>query len=119
MDNVAEGFGRGSRAEFILFLGYSLGSNDEVKSQLYRAFDRTHVDQQQFDELYTVADRITKMLVSLMNYLKKTPYKGFKYNTSVVEEPLAELLQITNFGREPQELRTTNYELQTFNQDDI
>lgn len=119
MDNIAEGFGRGSRAEFILFLGYSLGSNDEVKSQLHRAFDRTHINQQQFDELYAVADRITKMLVSLMNYLKKTSHKGFKYNTSKVEEPYNELLQTGDSGREPQKLQTTNDELQTFNQEDI
>lgn len=60
MDNIAEGFGRGSRGEFIQFLGYSLGSNDEVKSQLYRALDRMHIDQPQFDDLYLKADRVTK-----------------------------------------------------------
>ncbi|GAB3246065.1 four helix bundle protein [Larkinella harenae] len=39
MDTIAEGFGRGSRAEFKQFLGFSLGSISEVKSQLYRAAD--------------------------------------------------------------------------------
>lgn len=36
MDNIAEGFERGTRAEFIQFLGYSKGSCVEFRSQLYR-----------------------------------------------------------------------------------
>ena len=31
MDNIAEGFGRANRAEFIVFLGYSLGSGTRSK----------------------------------------------------------------------------------------
>ena len=103
MDNVAEGFGRGSRTEFIQFLGYSSGSNDEVKSQLYRALDRQHISQEQFTELYAQADWIARMLTSFMNYLKKSSYKGLKYNTAVVEEPF------------DYELQTSNYQHQTSN----
>lgn len=44
MDNIAEEFGRGSRAEFKQFLGFSLSSVSEVKSQLYRAYDRKHIN---------------------------------------------------------------------------
>jgi len=40
MDNIAEGFDRGSRNEFVNFLSFSKGSIGEVKSQIYRAFDR-------------------------------------------------------------------------------
>jgi four helix bundle protein len=39
MDNIAEGFGRAGKIEFIQFLGFSNGSACEVKSQLYRALD--------------------------------------------------------------------------------
>lgn len=40
MANIAEGFGRGTQGEFILFLGYSLGSLDETRSHLVAAYDR-------------------------------------------------------------------------------
>src|SRR5258707_1713404 len=52
MDNIAEGFERGGRNEFINFLTYSKGSAGEVKSQLYRAMDRKYITKEQFDHLY-------------------------------------------------------------------
>lgn len=45
MDNIAEGIERASREAFILFLGYAKGSAGEVRSQLYRAFDRKNTIQ--------------------------------------------------------------------------
>jgi four helix bundle protein len=39
MDNIAEGFERSSRLEFINSLTISKGEIGELKSQLYRAFD--------------------------------------------------------------------------------
>ena len=39
MDNIAEGFERGSKLEFINSLSYSKGEAGELKSQLYRALD--------------------------------------------------------------------------------
>jgi four helix bundle protein len=45
MDNIAEGFERSSRLEFVNFLSFSKGSCGEVRSQIYRA-----IDQQYFTE---------------------------------------------------------------------
>ena len=78
MDNIAEGFERGTRAEFIQFLGYSKGSCGEFRSQLYRASDRKYLTQEQFDELYSLAVRISAMLQKLIEYLQKTEVKGVR-----------------------------------------
>ena len=78
MDNIAEGFERGTRAEFIQFLGYSKGSCGEFRSQLYRASDRKYLTQEQFDELYSLAVRTSAMLQKLIEYLQKTEVKGVR-----------------------------------------
>lgn len=78
MDNIAEGFEKGARAEFIQFLGYSKGSCGEFRSQLYKASDRKYLNQKQFDELYLLAVRISAMLQKLIEYLQKTDVKGVR-----------------------------------------
>jgi four helix bundle protein len=49
--NIAEGFDRGSRAEFHRFLVIAKGSSGEVRSHLYIALDRGYVSQARFDDL--------------------------------------------------------------------
>jgi len=50
MDNIAEGYGRGSRLEFIQFLSISSGSADELKSQLYRCLDKDYISKENFED---------------------------------------------------------------------
>jgi four helix bundle protein len=70
MDNIAEGFGRGSNTEFINFLIISRGSATEVQSQLYRAVDRNYIDSTTFDEVYQKAALTSASLTNFINYLK-------------------------------------------------
>ena len=79
MDNIAEGFERGGRNEFINFLTYSKGSAGEVKSQLYRALDRKYITKEQFDHLYEKADMIGKKTGAFINYLNSSEHKGTKF----------------------------------------
>jgi len=72
MDNIAEGFDGGSNAEFARFLSYSQRSCNEVQSQLYRALDRKHIDQQEFDELYARAARVRSKIGAFIKYLKRS-----------------------------------------------
>jgi four helix bundle protein len=39
MSNIAEGFGRGTQEEFVIFLGYATGSLMETQSHLCAAYD--------------------------------------------------------------------------------
>jgi four helix bundle protein len=79
MDNIAEGFGRGSRLEFITGLNTSRGETDELKSQLYRGTDNKYFSNEQFNEFYELADEVTKMNTSLISYLNKSKIKGQRF----------------------------------------
>ena len=79
MDNIAEGFGRGSRFEFITGLNTSRGETDELKSQLYRGLDNRYFLEEQFKEFYTLANEVTKMNTSLITYLNKSKIKGQRF----------------------------------------
>lgn len=58
MDNIAEGFDAGSKAEFVRFLRYAQRSCSEVQSQLFRAVDRNHLNQQEFDDFWEMTDKV-------------------------------------------------------------
>lgn len=78
MDNIAEGFGRGTRAEFIQFLGYAKGSCGEFRSQLYRMLDRGYIQQNEFEELFILAENISKRIQKFIEYLQTTEVKGVR-----------------------------------------
>jgi four helix bundle protein len=78
MDNIAEGFERGTKGEFITVLGYSKGSCGELRSQLYRALDRSFISQGEFDTLKTLALQISGLLQNFISYLQKTTIAGIR-----------------------------------------
>ena len=51
MANIAEGFERGTKKEFIQFLNISKGSNGETRSHLYVALDQEYIDDKTFNNL--------------------------------------------------------------------
>lgn len=87
MDNIAEGFGRKGNKEFRQFLTNASGSNDEVRSQLYRSLDRKYIDIKTFEDLTNKTITISKMINGLIKYLNTTEMKGSKFK---MEEPFLE-----------------------------
>ena len=83
MDNIAEGFGRGSRLEFIQFLSISTGSADELKSQLYRCLDNEYIDQVKFEGLYEKSNAVYKKINGFIKYLNATLIKGTKFKERI------------------------------------
>ena len=81
MDCVAEGFERSGNNEFKNFLVIAKGSNGEFRSQLYRCLDRKHIQQKLFDELYTKNVMLGNKLMSFINYLQNSTYKGQRYKS--------------------------------------
>lgn len=70
MDNIAEGFDGGSKAEFIRFLGYAQRSCSEVKSQLVRARDRALISATEFADIDRLAAECHGKIGGFIHYLK-------------------------------------------------
>ncbi len=67
---IAEGFERGTRKEFIQFLNIAKGSNGEVRSHLYVAFDQEYVTEKAFGELREKPLALSRRLAKLIRYLE-------------------------------------------------
>lgn len=66
MSNIAEGFGRGTQEEFVIFLGYALGSLMETQSHLCAAYDRKYLNKEEFARLYGDGNELRKMTVGFV-----------------------------------------------------
>jgi len=78
MSNIAEGFERGSKQEFIQFLNIAKGSNGEVRSLLYVALDQEYLGTERFHELRESALALSRRLARFIRYLE-----GFQGKTRV------------------------------------
>ena len=79
MDNTAEGFGRGSKNEFVNSLTTAKGEAEELKSQLYRGFDIGYFSEAFFNELYAEADLLVRKIGTFISYLNQSNIRGQKF----------------------------------------
>jgi four helix bundle protein len=70
--NIAEGFERRGDREFARFLSVAKGSAGEVRAQLYVALDQGYLNRIEFDRLSAASVEISRMVSSLITYLRRT-----------------------------------------------
>ena len=69
MSNIAEGFERGSDKDFQRFLYMAKGSAGEVRSQLFVALELGYLTIEEFSDLRTKAEGVSKALSGFIGYL--------------------------------------------------
>jgi len=67
--NIAEGFLRGHKAEYIQFLRVAYGSGAELETQLLIALRIGYLKQEAFEKLSNLSEEIMKMLNKLLMVL--------------------------------------------------
>jgi len=73
MSNIAEGFESRTQAQFLDYLGRSKASAGEVRCQLYIALDLKYLTQEQFNQVFDLADKSSRQIARFINYLETNP----------------------------------------------
>lgn len=73
MSNIAEGFESLTQAMFIRYLGIAKGSAGELRAQLYIAKDQGYVSDENFLEMFSLAEVCSKQLARFIQYLESQP----------------------------------------------
>lgn len=69
--NIAEGYGRRSKKEFVHFLTVSYGSTLELETQSILSKNLKFVEKNKFGKTMSLVEEILKMLNSMITKLKK------------------------------------------------
>ena len=71
MNNIAEGFERGSNKDFVRFLFIARGSAGEVRSLLYLGLDQSYLTNSEFSECRDLCIRSGQIIWALIKGLRK------------------------------------------------
>ena len=79
MSNIAEGFERGTRQEFMNYLFIAKGSAGEVRAQLYVALDIGYLNTERFKYLNELVLDCSRLIYSFIQKIKVSEFKGLQY----------------------------------------
>jgi four helix bundle protein len=68
--NIAEGFERASRKEYVNFLNYAKGSTGEVRSLLNLTFELGYIEQSRHEELRNAIMELSRYLANQIKSLR-------------------------------------------------
>jgi four helix bundle protein len=69
--NIAEGYGRSTKGEYLQFLGFARGSKCEVETQLIISTALGFGSKKEIQQAEDLADEVGRMLVTMMRTLRK------------------------------------------------
>jgi len=69
--NIAEGYGRSSRGEYVVFLGHARGSNFEIQTQLIIAEGLNLGKVELLRQAKALSEEVSRMLVAMITKLHK------------------------------------------------
>lgn len=71
--NIAEGYGRRGKQEYIHYLYVAYGSYCEFETQLLLASDLDYIKKETFEKIFEMAREVERMLKALIDSLEKKP----------------------------------------------
>ncbi len=82
MSNIAEGFDRGTRAEFLDALYISKGETGEVRSQLYISYDRRYINLNDLNKGLKLTDETSRLIQSFADKVKEGSHRGLQFKAA-------------------------------------
>jgi four helix bundle protein len=79
MANIAEGFERKTKNEFIQFLFIAKGSCGESRSHLYVTYDLGYLEEIDFINLRNQAEKISRSIAGFIKYLRNSDFSMNRY----------------------------------------
>ena len=91
MSNLAEGFERGTKQEFLNYLYIAKGSAGEVRSQLYVTLDAGYLNLEIFKHLNNLALDCSRLIESFAQKVKGGSVRGQQFKSVPKEDPMKEI----------------------------
>ena len=94
LSNIAEGFERGTKSEFLNYLYIAKGSAGEVRAQLYVALDAGYLNLETFKYLNNLASECSRLIQSFSEKVKKGASVGTQFKKLEKDDPMKEILRV-------------------------